>query len=106
VIKEDCKFLVPGMAGIREGAGLGRAGVEALVELAELWDFPLTPFVEVWTVGFLAPQEREGGFGEADDFDGPGPPREGKSPSERMFGGMLGFLRCLGDVVDGDGISS
>jgi hypothetical protein len=91
------------MAGIREGARLGRAGVEALVELAELGDFPLTPLVV--DVDFLAPQEREGGFGDVKDFDGPGPLKEGKSPSERMFGGVLGFLRCLGEVVDGDGMS-
>lgn len=98
-MEEDCKFLVPGILGIR-GAGLGKAGVEALVEVAELEVLPLTPFVD--GVDFLTPHEV--GLTGVFCLEGP-PPKEGKSPSERMLGGVLGFLRCLGEVVDEEGVS-
>jgi hypothetical protein len=95
--------LVPGIVGIR-GAGLGKAGVEALVELAELEALPLTPLVVVG-VDFLTPHEARGDLEGVFGLEDP-PPKEGKSPSDRILGGVLGFLRCLGDVDDEEGVST
>lgn len=74
------------MTGPREAG----AGVDAREEFVVLDPFPLTPFrVEgVTGIGRLTPHDDPTtGFGV--DL---GVPREGKSPSERIFGGVEDFL--------------
>lgn len=79
----EARFLAPGIRGVG-------AGVEARDELAER---PLVPLVAGAGDRF-APHE-ETGFA-AVDF-----PSEGKSPSERRLGGVLGLRECLGVGTSG-----
>ena len=79
----EARFFAPGIRGVG-------AGVEARDELAER---PLVPLVAGAGDRF-APHE-ETGFA-AVDF-----PSEGKSPSERRLGGVLGLRECLGVGTSG-----
>jgi len=77
----------------------GGAGVDAREELAVLELFPFTPFVvlEVGAIGAgrLTPHDV---VGLGIDL---GLPRDGKSPSERMLGGVEGFRgRLMDDGMD------
>jgi hypothetical protein len=85
------------------GRGVG-AGVDAREELAVLeCPRPLTPLVTVAELvvvvagigdGLLTPQDPPTCFGVVADL---GLPREGKSPSERKFGGVEGFRGRLAE---------
>lgn len=85
VTKGEARFFAP---GIRVGVG---AGVEARDELAER---PLVPFA-AGAGGRFTPHEETGFVAAA------GLPREGKSPSERRFGRVLGLRECRDTETSG-----
>jgi hypothetical protein len=103
---ERWRFLLPGRAGARGGG----AGVEAREELLDA-ALPLTPLragvgtgagTGAGAAGRFAPHEVTGRTG---DFT---LPSVGKSPSERILGGLLGFRPCRfeDDSVDVSGVLS
>ena len=83
VTSGEARFFEPGM----RGAG---AGVDARDELAER---PLVPLV-AGTGDRLMPHE-DTGLAAVDL------PRDGKSPSERRLGGVLGLRECRGAATSG-----